>query len=177
MRSNPLVMLLALASLTSASASAHVALTEASAPPGSHYQAHFRVGHGCDGAATTMLSIAIPGGVSDVKAQDAPGWTLETAQSGGRVSAVTWKGGSLDGKTAGEFAVAMTLPAKPGVLVFPATQTCGTTTENWSDAPVAGGKPANPAPVLYVGQEPPAKNNAAPGGMAPGMVMPPGSHM
>ena len=103
------IILAAALFLAPLSAFAHVTLTENSAAPGAHYLAHFRVGHGCSGAPTTGLSIAIPDGVSGLKALDAPGWTVETAQAGGRVSAVTWKGGLLDAKTPGEFAVAMTL--------------------------------------------------------------------
>ena len=61
-------------------------------------------------------------------------------------------------------------PAKPGPLVFAATQTCASGVESWSDAP--GQKSTHPAPVLYVGVAAPKSD-----GMAPGMVMPPGSHM
>jgi uncharacterized protein YcnI len=165
-------ILISTLSLVALPAFAHVTLTETSAAPGARYVAHFRVGHGCSGSPTTGLSIAMPDGVSGVEPQAAPGWTLETSKTGGRVSAVAWKGGSLDAKTSGEFVVAMTLPGKPGTLVFPATQTCTGGVENWSDIPAPGQKSAHPAPVLYVGQLSPK-----PDGMAPGMVMPDGSHM
>ncbi len=166
---NKMIFAAALA-LTPLAAAAHVTLAESSATPGSHYLAHFRVGHGCSGSPTTQLSVAIPDGVSAVEPQPAPGWTVELAHGGARVSAVTWKGGTLAADAKGEFSVAMTLPDKPGVLLFSATQTCASGAENWSDAP--GGKSTHPAPALYVGVAAPKSD-----GMAPGMVMPPGSHM
>jgi uncharacterized protein YcnI len=166
------ILLTASLSLMPLAAMAHVTLTENSAAPGAHYLAHFRIGHGCDGSPTTGLSIAIPDGVSGVAPEPAPGWTVETEQAGGKISAVTWKGGLLDAKTPGEFAVAMTLPSKAGPLVFAATQTCTSSGESWSEIPVPGQKSTHPAPVLYVGVAPPKTD-----GMAPGMVMPPGSHM
>jgi len=150
--------------LTPLAASAHVTLTETSAAPGAHYLAHFRVGHGCSGSPTTGLSIAIPNGVSGVDAQAVPGWMLETSNIGARVSAVTWKGGSLDAKTLGEFAVAMILPSKPGALAFVATQTCAVGSASWSEVPPPGEKSSHPAPILYVGVPAPKVD-----GMAPGM--------
>lgn len=156
-----------LLSLAPLAASAHVTLVEPSATPGAQYVAHFRVGHGCSGSPTIALSIAIPQGVVAVQAQPAPGWTLETTSR-----SVTWKDGSLAAATPGEFAVAMTLPAHPGVLAFAATQSCAVGVENWSDLPVAGEKSAHPAPLLYIGVAAPK-----PDGMAPGMAMPDGSHM
>ena len=164
------ILLTASLSLMPLAAMAHVTLSENSAAPGAHYLAHFRIGHGCGGTSTTGLSIAIPDGVSGVAPEPAPGWTIETVEAAGRVSAVTWKGGSLDAKTPGEFAVAMTLPSKAGALVFAATQTCTSGVENWAEVPLPGQKSTHPAPVLYVGVP---KTD----GMAPGMVMPPDSHM
>jgi uncharacterized protein YcnI len=134
--------------------------------------AHFRVGHGCDGSPTTALSIAIPEGVTAIAPQAAPGWTIEASKAAGAIDTVTWKGGSLDAKTPGEFALAMTLPGKPGPLVFVATQTCATGSEIWSEVPAAGQKSSHPAPVLYVGGAAPKSD-----GMGPGMVMPDGGHM
>ena len=156
-------------SLMPLSAFAHVTLAENSAAPGAHYLAHFRIGHGCSGSPTTGLSIVLPAGLSGVKAEAAPGWTMETSPDGKQVS---WKGGSLDAKTPGEFAVAMTLPAKAGALVFAATQTCAVGSESWSEVPAPGQKSTHPAPVLYVGVAAPKTD-----GMAPGMVMPDGSRM
>ena len=106
---NKMIFAAALA-LTPLAAAAHVTLAESSATPGSHYLAHFRVGHGCSGSPTTQLSVAIPDGVSAVEPQPAPGWTVELAHGGARVSAVTWKGGTLAADAKGEFSVAMTLP-------------------------------------------------------------------
>ena len=164
------MLLTAALSLAPLCAFAHVSLVDTSAAPGAHFVAHFKVGHGCDGSPTTALDIVIPDGVSSVAAQAAPGWTLQKSPDGKQIG---WKGGSLDAKTPGEFAVAMTLPAKPGPLVFAATQTCAAGVENWSEVPPPGVKSAHPAPVLYVGVPAPKKDD----GMAPGMVMPDGGRM
>jgi hypothetical protein len=90
---------------------------------------------------------------------------------GKQVKAITYTGGSLAAKTKGEFLVTMTLPVKTGVFLFPTTQTCGTASEEWRDAPDM--KSTHPAPVLYVGVPAPAKKNDT----APGMVMPDGMKM
>jgi uncharacterized protein YcnI len=162
-------MLLTGLMLAPACAFAHVSLVDATAAPGAQYVAHFKVGHGCSGSPTTALEIAIPEGVSGATAEAVPGWTAHTSPDGKRVS---WDGGSLDAKTPGEFALAMTLPAKPGPLVFAATQTCAVGVESWSDVPPPGVKSTHPAPVLHVGEPAPKQND-----MAPGMVMPDGSRM
>jgi uncharacterized protein YcnI len=156
------------------SAFAHVSLADNTAAPGAQVVAHFRVGHGCSGSPTTGLRIVLPAGVSGVVPQPQAGWKVETAMDGGQVKAVTYTGGSLAADTKGEFLVAMTLPAKTGLFIFPATQTCASGSEEWSDAPdmKSGVKSTHPAPVLYVGEPAPKQN-----GMAPGMVMPDGSRM
>jgi uncharacterized protein YcnI len=149
---------------------AHVSLTETWAKPGAQYVAHFRVGHGCEGSPTTQLKVVIPDGVSGVAPQPVPGWTIEMAHSGARISAVTWKGGSLATSTPHEFAVTMTLPATAGTLAFPTTQTCEKGSESWSELPATDGhKLKNPVPLLTVSPTPPAK--AMPDDSMPGMKM------
>ena len=146
MRNRLIPVLLLAASLPAA---AHVTLTEPNAKPGTAIVAHFRVGHGCSGSPTIALKIEIPSGVSDVRPEPAPGWTLKTEQAGGHITSVRWSGGSLAANQPGEFTVAMTLPSASGVLAFPATQTCETGTEQWSELPAADGhRLKNPAPLL-----------------------------
>src|ERR1700744_5413528 len=116
-------LILALLLAASLPAAAHVPLTEPDAKPGAAYVAHFRVGHGCSGSPTIALRIEIPGGVSHVRPEPMPGWTLKTEQGGGRTTPGRWCGGSLAANQPGEFTVAMTLPSAAGVLAFPATQT------------------------------------------------------
>lgn len=46
--------------LVSSTASAHITLEHPSAPAGSYYKAIFRVPHGCEGLATTGITIEFP---------------------------------------------------------------------------------------------------------------------
>ena len=152
-------------------AMAHVTLAEPEAKPGAHFTAEFRVGHGCDGSPTTALSIAIPEGVTGIAPQPKPGWTAELGHDGGRVSAVTWKGGVLAADKPDSFALDMVLPSKTGPLVFTADQTCQTGSESWSELPAADGhKLKNPAPVLTVTPTP-APPKSGSGMDMPGMNM------
>jgi uncharacterized protein YcnI len=58
--------------IASQAASAHVVLEQRSAAAGSNYRAAFRVGHGCDGLATTGISVRIPAGVKGAKPCPSP---------------------------------------------------------------------------------------------------------
>jgi uncharacterized protein YcnI len=149
---------------TVGSALAHVTLAEPKAGAGSYYVGAFRVGHGCSGSPTTALRIEIPDGIASARPQPKPGWTveIETAPLAkpvpgemgetvtSRVTAVTLNGGSLPGDQFDQFLVLMKLPAVPGQLLFPATQTCAKGEEHWSDAPMAGMRMPHPAPALTV---------------------------
>ena len=140
--------------LSAAPALAHVSLAETNAAPGSHYVAHFRVGHGCDGKPTTALTVALPPGVTQVTPEAPSGWNIAIVREGTRTTAITWKGGTLPGDKAGVFTATMTLPANGGQLVFPATQMCGATEEDWSEMPSAGATLKHPAPLLTLAAAP-----------------------
>jgi uncharacterized protein YcnI len=156
---------------------AHVTLGVTEAKPGAHFTAEFRVGHGCDGSPTTMLTVAIPDGVGGIVPRPKPGWLAELSHDGGRISAVTWKGGVIAADKPDSFALDMVLPSRTGPLVFTANQTCQTGSESWSELPAADGhKLKRPAPVLTVTSTP-APPKAASGTGMPGMTMPDGSHM
>ncbi len=136
--------------VTVSCAAAHVMLDPATATPGQMIDAGFKVGHGCSGAATTGLKVEIPAGVTDIMAYDKPGWKVATEKTGGG-TVVTWTGGSSAPDKPDTFTVMLTVPRLPGRLVFPATQTCGTTEEHWSEVADASGKPLHrPAPMLTV---------------------------
>ena len=141
-------------------ASAHVTLTEPEAKPGTHYLAHFKVGHGCDGSPTTGLSINIPDGVSAVEPQAKLGWSADLVHDGKRVSAVNFSGGTIAANVPDEVVISMMLPETLGPLVFTANQTCEKGSEYWSELPAADGhKLQNPAPILKLTNTP---TNAAP---------------
>lgn len=128
-------------------AAAHVMLDPTTGAPGTMVMAEFKVGHGCAGAATTGLKVEIPAGVTDVMAHDKPGWKTDTGKMDGR-TVITWSGGSSAPDKSDSFPVMFTLPARPGKLFFPATQTCGSVEEHWTET---GNPPLHrPAPVLMV---------------------------
>ena len=122
-----------------APAAAHVVAVPAAAPAGSHSVVGFRVSHGCKGSATTALRIEIPPDVASAKAQPKAGWTLdfETAPSAdgkSRVAAVTWRG-RLDDNAFDDFNLLLGLPKEPGVVYFPAVQTCESGEARWTQIP------------------------------------------
>lgn len=144
------IAMAALFLLASSGAHAHIMLAEQTAMPGARFTAQFKVGHGCSGAPTTALSIAIPQGVTGVEPAERPGWTLTRDRQGARIAAVRWEGGSVASDKTESFALAMTLPAREGQLAFPVTQICGTTEQQWNEVPAAGEKSKRPAPILTI---------------------------
>lgn len=143
---------------------AHIVIAAPKAIAGSYHVTQFRVGHGCDGAATRSVRVEIPAAIIGAKPQPKPGWKLSIerqplaapiAGEGGRtitdrVSAVTWEG-TLDPEQFDEFGIQVKLPATPGTLYFPTTQRCDTATVAWTDIPAPGqawGSVPHPAPVI-----------------------------
>ncbi len=131
-------------------AHAHVSLAEPSAAPGTRYVGQFRIGHGCSGAPTTAISIAIPASLTAVEPQARPGWMLTVTRQAGRVTGARWEGGSIASDKPESFALAMTLPAQEGVLAFPVTQSCAAVEQKWDEVPAAGEKAKRPAPLLTI---------------------------
>lgn len=142
-----LTRLAALAALAATPAAAHVVADPAEAKAGAYQVVRFRVGHGCDGQATSRLSIAIPPGMPAARPQPKPGWKLSIAREGAAVSAITWEGELPEGQF-DEFAVMFRLPAEAGELTFPVTQTCGSAQVLWDQRPSGPDRPPRPAPTL-----------------------------
>lgn len=149
----------AVAVLAARAASAHVVLDAREATAGGYFKAVFRVPHGCEGAATTGITVRLPPGVVVAKPQPKPGWVLriereELAQPvtneghtlTQRVSAVAWEGGTLADDSFDEFAIMLRLPATPGPLAFPVVQQCGDVSVSWT---AQSGTP-HPAPTLLL---------------------------
>lgn len=142
----------ALAACLSASlAHSHIVLDQKTAFTGSYYRAAFRVGHGCEGAATTAISVRLPTGVRGAKPMPKIGWTLDRKieklaapyTSHGKevteaVTEITWRGGSLADEHFDEFAVQMQLPETPGALWFKVLQTCAKGSIDWAETPASG---------------------------------------
>jgi periplasmic copper chaperone A len=122
-------------------ASAHVVLEQPRATAGSSYRAIFRVGHGCDGLATTSITVRIPAGVQGTKPMPKPGWALRTRsevlavpytshgkQVNEEVREVSWTAASpetaLPDAHYDEFLLRASLPATAGPLWFEVIQRC-----------------------------------------------------
>lgn len=163
-----MALALGLAAAFASPALAHVTLGQESAPAGSYYKAVFRVPHGCEGSATTSVSIRIPEGVISVKPQPKPGWTVTTENAayaqtyevhGKPVSEgvvkVTWQGGPLPDDQFDEFAFLAKLPSDPEImkLFFPVEQACEKGSTAWDEFAAPGVDPHSldrPAPALML---------------------------
>lgn len=141
------IAFLALAALPQLAA-AHPTLEQKSAPAGSYYKGVLKLGHGCEGAATTAITLTIPDGVVGVKPMPKPGWTLSTRseklakpyESHGKkideaVVEVTWSNGNLPDAWFDEFAVTMKLPDTAGKLWFKVKQVCAKGHTDWTQIP------------------------------------------
>lgn len=147
---------------TCAAADAHVSLEPRSAAAGAYQKLVFRVGHGCEGSATTAITVVLPEGLGEAKAMPKPGWSLSTA---GRE--ISWKGGPLPDSQFDEFSLLMKLPAAPGRQLFKVLQQCEKGRAEWSEGPGGAGK--FPAPLLDI-VAPGAASSPQPGSPQP--VMP-----
>jgi len=142
---------LAAATLTVSSVSAHITLQNREAAIGAFYKAVFVVPHGCAGSATIKIRVQIPDGVIDVKPMPKPGWKVETVKAkyanpvdfhGGKltegVKEVDWSGGKLPDDFYDEFVLSMFLTGdlKPDtMLYFPTVQECEQGISRWIDIP------------------------------------------
>ena len=154
--------------LLTGTAQAHITLDQPAAPAGSSYRATFKVGHGCDGAATTVITVTLPEGLRGAKPMPKPGWTLSTTrrplkapyESHGKaitdeLAEVRWTANTpadfLQDDWVDEFVLRASLPAEPGVLWFPVRQLCTQGEWNWAEVPSADTpKPRAPAVKLTV---------------------------
>ena len=157
-------ILLALAAMFSTAAQAHVLLDQTSAPAGSYQKLTFHVGHGCDGQATTGITVMLPESVTGAKPMPKAGWVISMVegklsvpvQADGKlvtstVREITWKGGPLPDAYYDEFTLQAKVPEQPGKVYFKIIQQCEKTSVSWDEMP--GDKPVKlkaPAPVLEV---------------------------
>ena len=142
------LMLLAL--LSASAAQAHVTLDTASGAAGTYQKLAFRVGHGCEGKATTGLTVTLPEGAAAAKPMPKAGWKIDIVNSGA-LREIRWSGGELPDAYFDEFVLQLKLPAEPGKLYFRIVQQCGKTSLAWDEiANDSGAKLKAPAPVLEV---------------------------
>ena len=130
-------------------AHAHITIAPASAPAGAYQTLVFKVGHGCDGSATTGITVQLPEGVT-AKPMPKPGWTINLVAGKTIASAVreiTWRGGPLPDAYYDEFTLQAKLPDATGTYVFKVGQQCEKGRVDWADVTPAS---KTPAPVLEV---------------------------
>jgi periplasmic copper chaperone A len=147
-----LASLALLAGIAAVPAAAHVTLDLAEAPADSYVRLAIRVPHGCAGAATTGVRLAVPGGLTSVRPAPKPGWALtvvpgEPAPGRGEHGApastlkeVAWRGGPLQDDHFDEFLLMVRTPNTPGeTLWFPFVQECeGGAVTRWIERSEAG---------------------------------------
>ena len=167
--------LIALALLTASPALSHVTLEQREAPVGASYKIVLRVPHGCDGTATTKLTVQIPEGVISVKPMVKPGWTLAVKRGayakpysylhGAKLTEgpkeISWSGGNLPDAYYDEFVLTTFIAGelKAGdMLYFPVVQECEKGAHHWVEVP-AGGKPVAGDPALGLKLLPKAKGH------------------
>lgn len=155
-------ILLAALLLTPLVARAHVTADPAAAPAESYARIALRVPHGCAGAATIRVAVALPPSVTAARPMPKPRWrlattlrALETPVPNGHggwvreaVAEIVWEGGPLPDAHYDEFVVLLRLPALPGeILALPTVQGCEAGREvAWSEPPAPGA--ARPVPVI-----------------------------
>jgi uncharacterized protein YcnI len=165
--------------LLASGAAAHVGLERTEAPVGAGYKAVFKVPHGCEGSATTEVTIDIPEGIIAVKPMPKAGWTIELvkkpyartyafyhgAKLSEGVTQVIWRGGPLPDAYYDEFVLSTFIARelKPGPIYFPVTQKCETGEMAWREIPAEGQDPhdlEHPAPRLTLVARPGESDHA-----------------
>ncbi|CAN5157063.1 YcnI family protein [soil metagenome] len=155
-------------------ASAHVTVSPNTAEPGGYSLITVKVPNESATASTVKVSIALPADTpfTSVSYVPVPGWTGELSRSTlptpvtvgentitEAVTAVTWTADDAVGITAGQlqlFPISVGAVPDIGQLTLPATQTYSDgTVVNWD------GSGDEPAPVLYVNDEPADDHHAA----------------
>ncbi len=134
-------------------AQAHVTANPNTGVADAYFETKFRVSHGCDGSATTSVTIKMPEAIVNVKPQFKPGWKAEIKKkklsvpvnighgkmTDEQVDEITWRGGPLPDDQYDEFGIVIKLPDGAGsTLWFPVTQTCEKGKLEWSQIPTAG---------------------------------------
>jgi uncharacterized protein YcnI len=141
-------------------ATAHVTASPAELTTGYTYT-QFSVPHGCDGSATTSISIEIPAGIANVAPEVVAGWEIETQEGAlpepvnifgeettEGVTQVTWTGGPLPDPHLQRFGLSFyaseTLADQ--TIYWPIVQECENGVNRWIEIPVEGEEePEEPA--------------------------------
>jgi len=151
-------------------ASAHVSLDADSTAAGSYALLTLNVPHGCEGAATTTVSMQVPASITAVTPTVHPGWTIEKVTQKLDTPVQTEGGKTLTTRDA-EVVWTARMPLPDGYrdalslqlqipeaaagqqLAFPTVQTCTKGETAWVQVPAPGqdhDELEHPAPVLTV---------------------------
>ena len=154
-------------------ARAHAVLERKEAAPNAAYRGVVQIMHGCNGAATTRVTVTIPEGVVGAKPMPKPGWEVATTRAAYKksypsfhgtvsegVNTITWSGGDLADDEVDEFTFFARISDAfaPGETVyFPVEQDCAGGADksaiHWSEIPAPGQDPhalKAPAPGLRI---------------------------
>ncbi|CAO3697295.1 unnamed protein product [Umbelopsis ramanniana] len=129
-------------------ASSHVTFTVTTGQPDSYLNTALRVPHGCNGSATTAISVSVPDNVYSIKPEVVANWnltiqyvnlttpiTVEGQQINQTVSNITWFNGLLPNDQFQEFGLQIQLPStgynNTNTLWFPVFQSCVNGTSTW----------------------------------------------
>ena len=160
------ISMFAASNMLAHAAHAHVTLDQAAANAGAYHKLTFKIGHGCEGSATTAVKVSLPENISGAKPMPKTGWKIDTSiqplsvpyNSHGKtisqdVREVSWTGGPLPDAYYDEFSIQVKLPEKAGKVYFKVTQLCEKGRLDWAEIP-ADGQTAKglkaPAPVVEV---------------------------
>jgi hypothetical protein len=128
---------------------AHAEILQKDAESGSYYKGVIGISHGCNGSATTKVTIDIPYGVRGTKPIPKPGWKLDVVtselekpyNSNGKVvtedvTQITWYGNTLEDAHYDEFAFRGQIGVGTTTrLYFPVRQECVVGEVNWNQKP------------------------------------------
>jgi uncharacterized protein YcnI len=165
-------------------ATAHVTASPAELSTGYTYT-QFSVPHGCDGSATTSISIEIPAGIANVAPEVVAGWEIETQEGAlpepvnifgeettEGITQVTWTGGPLPDPHLQRFGLSFYASDSLAdqTVYWPVVQQCENGVNRWIEIPVEGEEePEEPAAGISFlasaseGEEEPAEETAATG--------------
>ncbi len=162
-------------------AQAHVVLSEPQAQAGSYFKASLRVGHGCNGSATTGITVTVPVGFQGAKPQPKAGWEVVTRKaklaqpytSHGKlitedVVELRWTASSKESALLDEhfdeFSFMSRLPDQAGPVWLKVLQTCEVGQTDWSEVPSSGTSTKglkSPAALLMIKSDNAAVTSAA----------------
>lgn len=145
-------------------AAAHVTIDPPEVPANGFSRIALRVPHGCAGAATNAIEVALPEGITMARPMPKPGWDiaiemrpLERPQPSAHglvreaPGAIAWRGGPLPDAHYEEFVLMIRTPDRPGtILAFPVIQRCvDGASHAWTElADPANPRPRSPAALL-----------------------------